>query len=206
MSALGGKEVRLLSLAKALEHLLVGEDDRTPSRAEVIAAIGETLAPDLYQPSPQTKRVAEVAAYLLRDGRAPAIAFIGRGYPPRVEARRSEAAAMREVASSIVDLAQYEVVMERESYDTRANGVALKEVMDAHGWKSAIVVAQQLHMKRVRDVFRKLMPEEEGYYIRVVAAWSPYGGSSKWIFRSFWTFLLWDRVIAWGVFRLKGWI
>lgn len=195
-----------MSFAQWLEQRLVGKDDPLPARVDVIVAIGETLDPDLEGPSPQTKRVAEVAAFSLARDLARAVVFLGRGYSPKVAVRRSEAAAMREVASSVVDLERFEVILEEKSHDTRANIVALKKIMDDHGWKSAVVVTQQLHMLRVRLVCQELMPKEEGYDIRVIAAWSPYGGSSKWIFRNFWTFLLWDRVVAWSVFAARGWI
>ena len=113
---------------------------------------------------------------------------------------------MHEVAADIVDLGGRVVVLEEGSHSTRLNAEELKRIMDERGWKTAVVVAQQLHVKRVRATFRRLMPASEGYKIYVVAAWSLYGGSSKWIFCNFWTFCLWDRVIAWTIFRLKGWI
>ncbi len=194
-----------MGLAQVIEHLLVGRDDPLPPQADVIVALGETLAPERYQASPQTRRVAEVAAFYLKDS-FPAVAFIGRGYPPDVWLPRSEAEAMREVASSFVDLRPFTVVLEKESHDTQGNIVALKRIMDERGWKSAVVVAQQLHMARVRAVCEELFPAKDGDDIRVVSAWSEYGGSSKWIFKSFWTFLLWDRVIAWAAFVVRGYI
>ena len=56
-------------------------------------------------------------------------------------------------------------------------------------WKTAIIVTQQLHARRVRETFKKLQNKFDFYIIK---AESKYGGGSQRRLNNFFSFLLWD--------------
>jgi len=187
-------EVVDLNLAEWLERIIVTPDD-VLSKSDVIIAIGCTLDKAGTRPSPQSAAIALKAQQLYEAGWAPNVLFVGKGYNKPMPT--TEAWAM----CDLVNLPKSVVTLEEASYTTRMNTIAIAAIMQANGWRSAIVVAQQLHARRVRLAIRRACP---GRQIVVVKAWSPYGNSSKWFLNHFWTFLIWDT-LALIYSKLRGW-
>lgn len=191
-----------MTLTERIERMFEMKD--TPvvplPRADVIAAIGCSLAPD-GQASPQTREIAFLSAELYRAGAAPKVALIGSGYKPG-QMPTTEAQQMYRIC--YVDGVPSEAcVLEGNSFNTRENALAFARLAERHGWQSGILVPQQLHARRVYRAFRKVLGPD--FPLHIIKARSPYGGSSKWFLNSFWAFLLWDT-LSLAYFKARGWI
>jgi len=169
-------------------------------KADVIAAIGCSLAPD-WQAGPQTYEIACLSAELYRAGAAPKVALIGSGYKPG-QMPTTEAQQMYRICYNYKVPSEV-CVLEGNSFNTRENALAFARLAEQHGWQSVILVAQQLHARRVYLAFRKVLGPD--FPIHVIKAHSIYGGSSKWFLNSFWAFLLWDT-LSLAYFKVRGWI
>lgn len=78
------------------------------------------------------------------------------------------------------------------------------KIMQENGWKSAIIVAQQWHARRVRATFKKRWAKS-GIRFYIIKAHSNYFKemNSQKRFESFWKFALWDT-LAFVVSKIKG--
>ena len=176
-----------------LEKLIVIADDPV-EQAETIIAVGCTLNRTGTKCSPMSRAIALQARERFLAGEAKYVLFVGNGYTKPMPT--TEARAMAEVA----DLPPEVCFFEERSHTTRMNALEIERIMTERGWKSAIVVAQQLHARRVRWALRKASDKK----LYVVKAWSRYGDSSKWFMNYFLTFLAWDTASL-LYFKLRGW-
>ena len=142
-----------LILAFLLSVIVVayGETERAAA-AEVIVVLGAGLRRD-GQPGPALIRRATHAALLYEQGYAPRIICSG-GFPLRA-IQRSEADACRAVLVERGVPAEA-VVLEEQSRSTEENAVYTKELMDANGWQTAVVVSDPYHMFRAGIIFSQV--------------------------------------------------
>lgn len=134
-------------LLLAVGIILYGRADRAQA-ADVIVVLGAGLRAD-GRPGPALTRRAEHAAALWKDGTAPYIVCSG-GYPLRLT--RSEADACAEVLrdSGVPPSA---IILEDRSRSTEENAAYTREVMDANGWQTAVVVSDNYHLLRATWLF-----------------------------------------------------
>lgn len=206
-----------------LERHLAIKDDPLPKTADVIIAIGTGVQPrntDRKQVSLQSMAIAEKAFSLWMEGRAGTIMFVG-GYSEGESL--TEAEAMYGYIQKTRDHFQQEIervsprvkawkrewrkefaVLEIISNRTYLNADYSKELMRRHGWKYAIIVAQQLHARRVRATFAKRWQGNDLKF-SVVKASSFYGKgtNSQKRFDHFLYFACWDT-LAFIISKFKG--
>jgi|GEM_PF-5439538 len=76
------------------------------------------------------------------------------------------------------------------------------EILHMQGCKKAIVIGQQLHLRRIRALFRKI-GADSGIKFFFVKARSEYGGGSQWRLWCFPFFLVWEMMcFTW--LKLRG--
>lgn len=157
-----------------LERLGVIKDDPLPpDRVDVAIGVGIDVSADFQAASPYSRAIAQKAAALYYGGRVDHVLFTG-GYP--VGRDVNEALAMRRLAARKVR--EDRLFVETESQRTWQQADGTLRIMKAHGWRSAIVIAQQWHARRVRATFRRRW-KGSGCRIYVVKAFSEYGGGSR---------------------------
>lgn len=91
------------------------------------------------------------ALRLFRENYAPAIVSSGSQHAGGLCQAELQAAWLR--AAGVPERA---IIVENQSTRTYESAVAVKRIMDGHGWKSAVVVTSQMDVPRARAVFRKL--------------------------------------------------
>ncbi len=198
-----------MSLASRVEARLVISDDTLPEvMTDFVVAVGCTLAPGGRELSPQTAVIAQRALELWRAGKARRLIALGSGYHPgQMPCTEAELIARFWLEQGIPS--GY-IIEAGRSYNTRQNAEELRDTLEQIGIDATmiieprmIVVAQQLHARRVKLAFRKVLGPD--FRISVVKAPSPYGGSSKWFLNTFWAFLIWDT-LSLAYFKVRGWI
>ena len=115
---------------------------------DVIIVLGWGLNRDLTA-TDSTARRAEHAADLWKQGYAPAIICAG-GYA--TWASRSEAAGCADVLRESGVPADA-IILEDRSRSTEENAFYSHQIMQAHGWKSALVVSDGYHLLRATWIF-----------------------------------------------------
>ena len=115
---------------------------------DVIVVLGSGLNPDL-SPGPGLIRRADRAAELWKAGYAPAIICSG-GYTS--SAQRSEAEGCAQVLSAD-GIPVEDVLLEKQSRSTEENALYSHQMMQAHGWKTALVVSDGFHLLRATWIF-----------------------------------------------------
>lgn len=183
-------------LQNQVEKILILPDDGISEQVDLIIAVGDSLAPGLEKASPQSEAIALQTRELFHEGYGRKVLFLGSGY--RFKTPTTEAVEMARIAN----LPKGICIIRNSSYNTRLNALEAKGFVDSYNVKSMIIVAQQLHARRVWLTFRKVFPKQK-IYIR--KAYSDYGGSSKWPLNSFCTFLLWE-ILSTVYFWLRGWV
>src|SRR5713226_9282827 len=148
-------------------------DDPLPSCADVAIALGYGLAPNGKSPRPQSAVNAAKAVDLFLEGRARSVLFVGGGTRGGTT---TEAEAMASSISGSVP--RPNLLLETKSRSTVGNADNSLRILADHGWRTAIVVSQQWHARRVRAVFRKRW-KGGGIELAVVKARSPYGGAFR---------------------------
>ena len=114
----------------------------------MIIVLGSGLNPDLT-PGPALTRRAERAAELWKAGYAPAIICSG-GYT--TSAIRSEAFGCGQVLrANGVPLDA--IILEARSRSTEENALYSHEIMQDHGWTTALVVSDGYHLLRATWIF-----------------------------------------------------
>jgi len=189
-------------LRRIEKRIVVDDDDISDVQADVIVAVGCSLAPSGLVASPQTQAIAVKAALLYRCGYAKKNRFCsGGGYKPG-QMPSTEASAMRDVLIRM-GVPTNNCILEYASFNTRQNALEFANLAAEHRWTSAVVVAQQLHAQRVRACFRKVLGDN---FRRISSRPGPATAeSSKWVLNHFLTFLLWDTLsFAW--FWLQDWV
>lgn len=127
--------------------LMVASDARK-SDVIVLLSSGQLNAPWL---TPDAAQRTLGALRLFRQNYAPAIVSSGSQHGGGFYQAELQAAWLR--AAGVPDSA---IVVENQSTRTYTSAVAVKRIMDEHGWKSAVVVTSQMDVPRARAVFRKL--------------------------------------------------
>lgn len=130
----------------AVVHVYGMRDASTQSDAIVV--LGAGLRRDGSAGPALTRRTLH-AAQLYREGLAPHIICSGGQAEPRP---RSEAAACAEILQrqGIPDSA---IILEDRSRSTEENAIYTREIMDANGWRRALVVSDSFHMLRAQWIF-----------------------------------------------------
>ena len=180
-----------------VEQRFEAPDDPLPILADVAIALGYGLAPDGKTPSPQSAANARKAADLFLEGKARGVLLVGGGTRGR---GATEAEAMANSISGKVP--RPKILLETESKNTVGNADNSLRILVEHGWRTAIVVCQQWHARRVRAVFRKRW-NGGGIEFVVAKARSPYGGPSQAAAMSFPSVVLWDT-LGFVIAKLKG--
>ena len=120
--------------------LLVGERAE-PSPADVIIVLGAAVWPQ--GPSPALQARVEYAAQLYHEGYADKIIMTGgMGQNPPTEAEAMAAAAAE------LDVKAGAIYLEKEAGNTRENLEYSQGIMEANGWRTAIIVTDLFHIKR----------------------------------------------------------
>jgi uncharacterized SAM-binding protein YcdF (DUF218 family) len=138
--------VGVLLLAAAI--LIFSRIDRAEP-ADVIVVLGAGLRGD-GRPGPALIRRSEQAAALWKDGKAEHIICTG-GYP-MIRTPRSEADACAEILRG--EGVPADVIIEEDrSRSTEENAMYTREVMEANGWKTAVIVSDGYHLLRATWIF-----------------------------------------------------
>lgn len=196
-----------MSFWKLVEKWLVTDDDPIPDNgADVIIGIGIDVSSDGCSASPYSRAVAQKSALLFRLGCARRIIFTG-GYGKPGVSGVTEARGMANWLALYSPVPSNKVSLELQAKRTgTVSGTHLNadNVLPMLGpkEKTVIVVAQQWHARRVRAAFKKRW-RGRGIDVRVVRAWSDYGGGSQRRLDHFWSFLAWDT-LAFIISKLKG--
>lgn len=201
-----------MKFPKFLEKIFETPNDRFLNQnIDVVILIGTDVSKDGSAPSPQSKKIVQIAnGHLLLMNGHKNIIYTG-GYPSTYS--RAEAFAMCLYHASIADLPQCTLFLENSSKRTYQNADETLKLMKEHRWKSALIVAQQLHARRVRATFwwrwnhRHWFPWRDDcggpYRISVIKARSEYtGDNSQNRLTSFWKFLVWDTLtFVWSYWK-----
>lgn len=118
--------------------------------ADVIIVLGAGLRPD-GRPGPALTRRSTHAADLWQRGYAPQIICAG-GTPGQVTIR-SEADACAEILRE-QGVPAAAVILEDQSRSTEENAIESKQIMNANGWRTALLVSDGFHMLRAQWIFR----------------------------------------------------
>lgn len=131
------------------------KEDRV-RRADTIIVLGSAVWPH-ERPSPSLNARIQHAVALYQAGYATHLILCGGvgAYPP------SEAEVMRRVATQagVPDAA---LVLEERSHSTEENLANAKRLMDARGWRSAVIVSDPFHLYRAELLAHALGIEAYG--------------------------------------------
>jgi uncharacterized SAM-binding protein YcdF (DUF218 family) len=127
-----------------------GKVDRAQT-ADVIIVLGAGLERD-NRPGPALTRRANHAAELWKRVLAPAIICTG-GITGR-ENTRSEASACSELLRA-AGVPEEDIVLEDRSRSTEENAIYANQIMQAHGWHSALLVSDSFHLFRANWLFNQ---------------------------------------------------
>ncbi len=119
-------------------------------RADAIIVLGSAVwAGERASPSLYARTQHAIALY--RAGYAPALILCGGlgGYPP------SEAEVMRRLAAS-AGVPADALLLDDQSHSTEENLANAKALMDARGWRSALIVSDPFHLLRAELIARDL--------------------------------------------------
>jgi uncharacterized SAM-binding protein YcdF (DUF218 family) len=114
----------------------------------VIIVLGAGLRPD-NTPGPALTRRSLHAAHLWQQGLAPVIICTG-GKPGNRTRPESDACAELLIADGVPAGA---ILQEDASRSTEENALYAKTLLDAHGWKTAILVSDGYHLFRAQHLF-----------------------------------------------------
>ncbi len=179
-----------------LERLLEKPDDPLPEKADVVIGAGIDISKDGMEASPYSAAVAWRALEMFQQARARNILLSG-GYSA---GGPTEAEVMANIIADKVPPMQ--LSLDIKSYRTYQNADVCRWILQKHGWKSAIVVAQQWHARRVKATFGRRW-HGSGIEFAVIKARSRYGGGSLRRLDYFWSFLIWD-ILAFIISKIKG--
>jgi uncharacterized SAM-binding protein YcdF (DUF218 family) len=162
-------------------HIYGGIDHA--QKADVIIVLGAGLRRN-DQPGPALTRRSERAADLWQQGLATSIICTG-GITGK--ASRSEAAACGDIllANGVPEAA---MVLEERSRSTEENALYTREIMQLHGWRTAILVSDSFHILRGQwlfgqhdiDVYTSPVPARDMLLIDYVLAMGREVGAFHW--------------------------
>jgi uncharacterized SAM-binding protein YcdF (DUF218 family) len=156
MLALGGLLLFLAVLAVLYQCVDARSQIDRARRADAIIVLGSAVWPN-ERPSPSLNARTQHALALYQAGYAPYLILCGGvgGNPP------SEAEVMRRIAASAGVPAEA-LVLEDRSHSTEENLANAKKLMDARGWRSAVIVSDPFHLSRAETMARDLGIEAYG--------------------------------------------
>jgi uncharacterized SAM-binding protein YcdF (DUF218 family) len=140
-----------ISLGLGIAIHTYGYEDHA-QESDVIVVLGAGLRRDNRPTLPQRNRVRH-AAELWKAGVAPYILCTG-GTP--FYATRSEADACRELLVEEHGVPADRVILEERSRSTEENALYSREIMEARGWETAVVVSERYHLFRANYLFQSL--------------------------------------------------
>ncbi len=181
-----------------IEERLAFEDELVLTPTDVIIAVGTDVSRDGRIASPQSAATVQRAVELYRQGWGRNLLLVG-GYRA-IPDGPTEAEAMAALTDGHIPANR--LWLETVSATTVANARMTLPIMRVHRWRSAVIVAQRWHARRVKATFAKAW-QGSGISFAVLTAASPYGGGSQHRFDSFWRFLAWDSVAFIGQ-KLRG--
>lgn len=115
--------------------------------ADVIVLLGHP-ANDDGSPSPAMHEQVALAADLFRAGLAPALLFTGGAvYNEHVEAQVMAGLAVR------LGVPAAAIAVETQARDTFENACYCRQMMQARGWRDAVVVTTPYHVRRASRIF-----------------------------------------------------
>lgn len=192
-----------MSFWQWLEKRIVTDDDPLPDNgADVIVGIGIDVSSDGCSASPYSRAVAIKCVWLFENNCGRRIIFTGGYSKPRVNGVTEALGMYCDVYNGLLlSGLKDQVTLEKMANRTYLNADYTLPLLRP-GEKSVIIVAQQWHARRVRATFKKRW-RGMGIDVRVVRAWSDYGGGSQRRLDHFWSFFLWDT-LAFFVSKLKG--
>lgn len=192
-----------MKFSEWLERHIVIDDDPLTGTYDAAIGIGIDTTPDGRNASPHSEAVAWKCRELLFGGRVRHILFTG-GY--HVPGGRCEAETMWAVLATQTpsNLFAEQTGLELTANRTYLNADAARSIAKKNKWRRVIVVAQQLHARRVKATFAKRWAGSD-IEVAVVKAWGQYTQNcSQRRLRSFWNFLMWDS-LSFLLGKLKGW-
>ncbi len=118
--------------------------------ADVIIVLGCSVWPG-ERPSPALEARSRHAIALYKSGLAPYMILTGGvgTYPP------AEAEIMRRLAVA-AGVPSEALVLDTTAHSTEESMQNIREIMDAHGWKTALIVSDPFHMLRAETMARDL--------------------------------------------------
>jgi uncharacterized SAM-binding protein YcdF (DUF218 family) len=156
MIALGALVLVLAGLALLYQRVDARSQVDRARRADAIIVLGSAVWPN-GRPSPSLNARTQHAIALYRAGYAPNLILCGGvgGNPP------SEAEVMRRLAAS-AGVPADALILEDQSHSTEENLANAKKLMDARGWRSAVIVSDPFHLYRAEIIARDLGIEAYG--------------------------------------------
>jgi uncharacterized SAM-binding protein YcdF (DUF218 family) len=148
----------LLLAAFVYGYLRVDAQARTDEaqRVDAIIVLGSAVWPN-ERPSPSLAARTEHAIALYQAGYAPNLILCGGlGYLPPAEA---EVMRRMAVSAGIPDDALF---LDDTSHSTGENLAHAREIMNAHGWRTALIVSDPFHLWRALTIARDLGIEAYG--------------------------------------------
>jgi len=155
--ALGGLLVSLGVIAMLYQRVDSRAREDHPARpADVIIVLGAAVWTG-ERPSPSLNARVQHAITLYRQGIAPRLILCGGvgSHPP------SEAEVMRRLAIS-AGVPADALVLEDRSHSTEESLINAKMLMDARGWRTAVIVSDPFHLYRAELMARELGMEAYG--------------------------------------------
>lgn len=172
-----------MKLIRWLENRVVIPDDELPDKIDVIVSIGEGFNKKGDNFSFQSFKVHFCTLALYKRFRTHIIFSGGNGYGQNTEA---------DFAGQHFHKWQHRHI-ENQSHNTYQNAFETLKIIKKYNWKSVILVAQQLHSRRVKRTFEKVF-QGTNIKIYIHKAWSPYGNNYQWRYHNFFFFLIWDSL------------
>ena len=189
--------LRILDRLSAVILRVYQPRDTVPSTADGIIGIGIGLRAD-GEPSPMSAAVAKKCVDLYIAGVANRIVFTG-GYQRN---GTTEAEAMASVARRL-GVPESALIIENKSRRTHLNALLTKPIVVELGWRSLILVAQNVHARRALAIFRRLYGPEYTFYF--AAAKSKYELLPQRRLSSEPRFLLTWELPSFLLAKIRGW-
>ena len=104
----------------------------------------------------------EKSVELYKEGKGSKIIFTG-GFSSPVDV--SEAEQMSEVARAL-GTPQKDIILEEKATTTVSNAICTKQILEDHGFESAIIVSSPTHLRRAKYVFGKIIPDKHLEFVK----------------------------------------
>lgn len=138
----------LVSVVVLVTAILIYSGSDQAQEADVIVVLGAGLNRD-DRPGPALIRRAAQGAALWQEGTAPRIICSG-GYGLNRSRSEADACAERLRGAGVPDSA---ILLEDRSRSTEENALYTRELMQANGWQTAVIVSDGYHLLRAHWIF-----------------------------------------------------